>query len=229
MRPLSFANASAHFQPLAAVTAADAAAARVADAAPPSGNERANAAMERYARGDDAAFAAVYDAVAPRIHAYLIRQTRDRAAADDLLQKTLLQIHRKRGTYATGFAVLPWAYAIARRLCIDEFRRRKSDLLWSARELCDDFRLSGGAPDDDLAFCQLAEQVQAELSRMPETQRVAFELLRVEGLSHDEAAQVLGTTVSAVKLRAFRAYGAIRAVLGGKSERPSPSKPRRAV
>jgi hypothetical protein len=41
--------------------------------------------MDRYARGDDAAFADVYDAVAPRIHTYLLRQTRDRGAADDLL------------------------------------------------------------------------------------------------------------------------------------------------
>ncbi len=227
MRSLSFVNSSAHFLPLAADSAT--AEGAVAEAAAPSGGERANAAMERYARGDDAAFAAVYDAVAPRIHAYLMRQTRDRGAADDLLQKTLLQIHRKRGTYATGFAVLPWAYAIARRLCIDEFRRRKSDLLWSARELADDHRLAGGAPDDDLACCQLAEQIQVELSRMPETQRMAFELLRIEGLSHDEAAQVLGTTVSAVKLRAFRAYAAIRAVLGGHAQRPSASKQRRAV
>jgi len=184
--------------------------------------------MDRYARGDDAAFAAVYDAVAPRIHAYLLRQTRDRVAADDLLQKTLLQIHRKRGTYAAGFAVLPWAYAIARRLCIDEFRRRKTDLLWSARELLDDHRLTGGLPDDDVASRQLLEQVEAELLRMPETQRVAFELLRIEGLSHDEAAQVLGTTVSAVKLRAFRAYNAIRAVVSGASERQRTSTARPA-
>jgi RNA polymerase sigma-70 factor (ECF subfamily) len=149
--------------------------------------------------------------------------------ADDLLQKTLLQIHRKRATYASGFAVLPWAYAIARRLCIDEFRSRRTDLLWSARELLDDHRLTGGLPDDDVASRQLVAQVEAELARMPETQRVAFELLRIEGLSHDEAAQVLGTTVSAVKLRAFRANTALRAVLGGSVERAGAGKTSRAV
>ena len=218
MRPLAFANSSAYFAPLAPAAAVQA----------ESPGELTNAAMERYARGDDAAFATIYDALAPRIHAYLLRQTRDRVAADDLLQKTLLQIHRKRGTYATGFAVLPWAYAIARRLCIDEFRRRKTDLLWSARELVDDNRLTGGTPDDDFASRELVAQVEAELSRMPETQRVAFELLRIDGLTHDEAAQVLGTTVSAVKLRAFRAYNAIRAVLSGAPARPNGAKARRA-
>jgi RNA polymerase sigma-70 factor (ECF subfamily) len=67
---------------------------------------------------------------------------------------------------------------------------------------------------------EAAELIHAELSRIPETQRAAFELLRIEGLSQEEAARVLGTTVSAVKLRAFRAYAAIRAVLAGRDAKP---------
>jgi RNA polymerase sigma-70 factor (ECF subfamily) len=170
--------------------------------------------MERYAQGDEAAFASVYDSVAPRVHAYLIRQTRDAVIADDLLQQTLLQIHRKRGTYAAGLPVLPWAFAIARRLYIDECRRRKTDALWSARDVVEDDRQACGLPDEEIASRQAARLVEAELARMPGNQRVAFELLKVDGLSHQEAAQMLGTTVGAVKLRAFRAYSAIRSVLG---------------
>jgi RNA polymerase sigma-70 factor (ECF subfamily) len=176
--------------------------------------ELASAAMERYAQGDESAFASVYDSVAPRVHAYLIRQTRDRAVADDLLQQTLLQIHRKRGTYVAGLPVLPWAFAIARRLYIDECRRRKTDALWSARDVGEDDRRASALPDDEFATREAARLVEAELARMPGNQRVAFELLKVDGLSHQEAAQALGTTVNAVKLRAFRAYSAIRAVLG---------------
>jgi RNA polymerase sigma-70 factor (ECF subfamily) len=66
-----------------------------------------------------------------------------------------------------------------------------------------------------MEFRETAHLVEAELARIPETQRTAFELLRVDGLSHEEAARVLGTTVSAVKLRAFRAYSALRAALSG--------------
>jgi RNA polymerase sigma-70 factor (ECF subfamily) len=189
--------------------------------------EPANLAMERYAHGDESAFANVYDAVAPRVHAYLIRQTRDRVMADDLLQQTLLQIHRKRGTYVAGLPVLPWAFAIARRLYIDECRRRKSDALWSARDVGEDDRLAWALPDDEFAARETARLVEAELARMPCNQRAAFELLKVDGLSHQEAAQALGTTVSAVKLRAFRAYSAIRAVLGCPLEPSSSEKPRR--
>jgi len=201
---------------------------RIAPAASAAGESgQANAAMERYALGDESAFASVYDSVAPRVHAYLIRQTRDRAIADDLLQQTLLQIHRKRGTYAAGLPVLPWAFAIARRLYIDECRRRKTDALWSARDVGEDDRRAWSLPDDEVATREVAELVEAELARMPGNQRVAFELLKVDGLSHQEAAQVLGTTVSAVKLRAFRAYSAIRAVLGCPLEPSLPSKQRR--
>lgn len=219
MRPLSFANPSALLLP---------APADVTPTADPAA-ERANAAMERYASGNDAAFADVYDAVAPRIHGFLLRQTRDPVAADDLLQKTLLQIHRKRGTYVAGCAVLPWAYAIARRLCIDEFRRRKTDMLWSARELADDHSRLGASPDDEVGYRQLLQRLETELQSLPETQRAAFELLRIEGLTHDQAAQVLGTTVNAVKLRAFRAYSAIRAVLGAAPTRAGAAKARRSA
>ncbi len=207
-RPIP-ANASAHFVPALAVpTRVD------------GESVRANAAMDRYARGDDCAFADVYDAVTPGVHAYLVRQTRDRARADDLLQQTLLQMHRNRGSYVAGLPVLPWAFAIARRLYIDELRRNKADALWSARGIQEGDRLASSLPEDELLSREMAHLIEAELARIPEPQRVAFELLRIDGLSHDQAAQVLGTTVSAVKQRAFRAYSAIRAVLGRRFDDP---------
>ncbi len=175
----------------------------------------ADAAMDRYATGDDLAFGEVYDAVAPRVFAYLRRQTRDAARAEDLVQQTLLSMHRARGTFISGSPVLPWAFAIARRLLVDELRRDRRSVLTGAEPTVDDSSVSSDAPPDGMAEAkQLAYRLEAELRRLPESQRVAFELMRVEGLSHTEAAAVLGATVSAVKLRAHRAYVALRAVLG---------------
>jgi RNA polymerase sigma-70 factor (ECF subfamily) len=178
-------------------------------------------AMDRYARGDDAAFADVYDAIAPRVLGYLLRQTRDRARAEDLLQLTLLQMHRHRGSYVAGLAVLPWAIAIARRLFIDDLRRRKTDALSAAANLDGRDPPALYATEELVASHELAVLVDAELARLPEAQRVAFELLKFEGLSMADAAQVLGTTVSAVKLRAFRAYAAIRTILERALENPT--------
>jgi RNA polymerase sigma factor (sigma-70 family) len=89
--------------------------------------DRANAAMERYARGEDHAFSELYDSLAPRLRRYLLRASRDPGWADDLLQQTMLQIHRARGRFIVGAEVLPWAFAIARRLLIDGHRRRKNE------------------------------------------------------------------------------------------------------
>jgi RNA polymerase sigma-70 factor (ECF subfamily) len=185
---------------------------------PSDADERARRSMDAYARGDDSAFGEVYDAIAGRLFAYLARQTRDEAMASDLLQQTLLQIHKNRGSYVAGAPVLPWAFAIGRRLFIDEFRRRKTDALANSRDVAEEDRTASETPDEEASTNEAARRVQAELARLPESQRVAFELLRVEGLSHDDAARVLGVTVSAVKLRAFRAYTALRAVL---AETPS--------
>jgi RNA polymerase sigma-70 factor (ECF subfamily) len=103
---------------------------------------------------------------------------------------------------------------------IDGMRRGKREVLSSGDEERRDDVQEAAAPDpqaDDLAIAQeLAHEIQAVLAKLPEGQRVAFELVKQEGLSMAEAAEILGTTVSAVKLRAHRAYEALRAALGDR-------------
>jgi RNA polymerase sigma-70 factor (ECF subfamily) len=67
-----------------------------------------------------------------------------------------------------------------------------------------------------LADRQLAVAIDEALARLPERQAVAFRLLKSEGLSVAETAAVMGTTEGAVKLRAHRAYEALRALLAGR-------------
>lgn len=174
-----------------------------------------DAAMERYANGDDSAFETLYDGLAPRLLAFLMRHTRDKSRAEDVVQQTMLQIHRHRGRFQPGAQVIPWAFAIARRLLIDQHRRGGREVL--ARSDDDstlDLLVALDAPADQVAIAkELATRIDAELQRLPENQRVAFELIKQDGLSVAEAAETLGTTVAAVKLRAHRAYEALRAAL----------------
>ena len=173
----------------------------------------ADVAMERYAGGDDASFAPVYDALAPRLYGYLLRQTRQRARAEDLLQQTMLHIHRARSRFIPGAEVTPWAFAIARRLLVDSIRRGRREVLGDGGDL-DVGADAGPGAEELLQARELATRVEAVLAKLPQSQRAAFELIRNEGLSMAEAAQVLGTTVAAVKLRAHRAYEALRLALG---------------
>lgn len=170
-------------------------------------------AMERYAAGDEAAFAAVYDALAPRLYGYLLRQTRNRARAEDLVQQTMLNIHRARFQFIPGAEVIPWAFAISRRLLIDGHRHGKLEQF--AEDGAVERVPSGGASADGLLQArELAARIEQVLATVSPSQRAAFELLKYEGLSLTDAAEVLGTTKAAVKLRAHRAYEALRGALG---------------
>ena len=173
----------------------------------------ADRAMESYADGDESAFAALYDVVAPRLQAYVRRNVRDPSLANDIVQQAFLHMHRARSTFLRGAAVLPWAYAIARRLIIDAARLRQSAAALE-RIGPDDIEvtpLPGTAEAVDAH--ELARRVQEVLARLPSSQRDAFQLVREQGLSLQEAARVLGTTTLAVRLRTHRAMRSLRSAL----------------
>jgi RNA polymerase sigma-70 factor (ECF subfamily) len=177
--------------------------------------EAASEAMDRYACGEDAAFSELYDLLAPRLSAFLLRRTRDASHTEDLLQQTFLQMHHARRHFGTGADVTPWAYAIARRLLIDAFRKNGREGV--GLDETDEDREStppSASPEAIVGRQQLSRRVEQELARVPEAHRVAFELVQCDGLSMAETAEVLGTTVAAVKLRAHRTYLALRAALG---------------
>ena len=114
---------------------------------------------------------------------------------------------------------MPWAFAIARRLMIDHARRRRVEQRLFSDAVADDDRMTyeptaaTAAADDVLHARRLEVRLRQRIEALPELQRTAYRLLQQEGLSLKGAAEVLGTSVTAVKLRAHRAYVALRAVL----------------
>ena len=178
-----------------------------------------DAAMDLYAGGEDRAFERVYELLAPRLFGFLYRRTRNPAHAEDLVQQTMLQMHRARGTYLPGASVMAWSFAIGRRLQIDSARKAKREAI----DPSDPGGAIDGQRDADTAELQLvARQTAAELRRVIEglcaSQREAYSLVQSEGLSYAEAAEVLGISVPAVRLRLFHANEALRtAVVQGNT------------
>jgi RNA polymerase sigma-70 factor (ECF subfamily) len=177
--------------------------------------EQLNELMRRYGRGEDIVFDPLYEMMAPRLHRFCLRLATARAEADDLFQETFLRLHRARTTYMPGGNALHWAFAIARSACRDRLRylRRRPEELGSANDVAEyDGLLAGDSqrPEAELLAHELAQLVSDELARMSEKNRVAYVLIREEGLTVKEAAATLGTTADVVKKRAHRAYEQLR-------------------
>ncbi len=179
--------------------------------APPSSAPIADAAMARYADGDAAAFALVYDELAPRLRYFLRRRCSDAERAEDVLQSTFLAMHRARGRFEPGSPVLPWCFAIARRLAIDDARRA------SRRPEAPEAEAASGDPRPDAAADlqarRLAADLAVELTALPVTQREAFELVRIDGFTLEEAAMAVGASIASMKARSHRAQETLRARL----------------
>src|SRR5690606_20491467 len=106
--------------------------------------------------------------------------------------------------------LLPWVLAIARRSFYDEVRQLKN----RREELSKDGALPEPGdvhpPDQEGELTDVLERALAELAEM---YREAIILTKVTGLSLSEAAEVVGATPSAVKLRVHRGYKMLRQVL----------------
>jgi len=178
--------------------------------------------MGRYCDGDLAAFHRLYALLAPRILAYLISLSGDRALAEDLLQQSFLKVHQSRGSYVRGADPVPWIYTIAHRTFLDEARKRKR----APVKLTTDGQLPAEpraglhgqaeeieARDDDGASTRIS---LADLDGLPPNQKEALLLTKVHGHSINQAAAIAGTTPGAIKLRAHRAYVTLRQRTGGK-------------
>ncbi len=174
-------------------------------------------AMDRYADGDASAFNVLYEELAPRLRAMLRRKGCDSALTEDLIQQTFLRLHRARAHYRRGQEVVPWALAIARRLLIDTWRHRSVE----QRRVADETE-AAPSPEEQLIADETARALADGIERLPPQSREAFSLVKFEGLSLEQAAQVLGTSVTAIKLRVHRAYGALRGSTRRANERSDP-------
>jgi RNA polymerase sigma-70 factor, ECF subfamily len=176
--------------------------------------------MARYCDGDASAFRELYALVAPRLYGYLVKMARQRALADDLLQQTFMKVHRARGAYIRGADPVPWIYSIAHRTFLDEARKQKRAVVRTgeAEELPEvkaDLRGdSDDRRDEPRADPELVQAALAALAELPEQQREAVVLTKLDGKSVAEAAEIAGTTVGAMKVRAHRGYEALRRLLG---------------
>jgi RNA polymerase sigma-70 factor, ECF subfamily len=174
--------------------------------------------MARYQAGDFAAAKALIDRISPQLHRFFVAQFASRADADDLLQETWLRIHKVRHTYRPGEPVLPWFYAIARHVRVDHYRKA---IRTTSREqrLAEMPLVTATFPGPS----GQADNLEALLAPLPESQREVIEMLKVAGMSLEEVARATSSTVGSVKQKVHRAYKKLRETTSGMGLRKGQS------
>lgn len=162
--------------------------------------------------GDEAAYRAALSLIAGRLRAYYGRRLAGQPEeTEDLVQETLLAIHLKRDTHDPALPVSNWLHAIARYRLTDHWRRQGRRATVELDDMLHE------APED--AQGVTAAVARRDLARMlrslPDAQREAIELVKVEGYSSEEAAARMGITVTTLKVRVHRGLQRLMARAGG--------------
>ncbi len=174
--------------------------------------ERWSEWMAAAQEGDAGAYECLLKGILPPIRALVGRRLGDPSGVDDVVQNVLLSIHRARHTFRPERPFGPWMRAIARNAVVDAQRARNTR---SRREVSIEDREWPAAETDPLdAFEELSPRMTEALRELPATQREAVELLHIHQLTVAEAAERLGVTPGALKVRAHRGYKALRARIG---------------
>jgi RNA polymerase sigma-70 factor (ECF subfamily) len=127
----------------------------------------------------------------------------DEAEREDVVQEILLAVHNKRHSYDPDYLFLPWFYAIARYKIVDRFRSRAREPISTtveeaASETINELNITAHSDLENL------------MNELPEKQRLALRLIKLEGLAYAEAAAQMGVGESDVKVSVHRAIKALR-------------------
>ncbi|MGO9452266.1 MAG: RNA polymerase sigma factor [Candidatus Binataceae bacterium] len=162
--------------------------------------------MARAQDGDRDSFRALLDDIGPMLTNFLRRRMADSNELEDVYQETLMAFFQARHTYQPSRPLEPWLFAIARNVAADHARRYWTRA--SVEQLTETMPERGGA-DEPRSDPSLADA----MARLPKQQREAFSMLKLEGLSIEQAAERAGTSVGALRVRAHRAYKALRKLI----------------
>jgi RNA polymerase sigma-70 factor, ECF subfamily len=163
------------------------------------------ALLEGYQQANADDTAELIDRLSPDLLRFFLAQEKTRSEAEDLLQNTWLRIHKVRHTYRRGAPVLPWVFAIAKRVRVDGYRKRRR--IQHHEIATDSLPLDSAAHEPARAAVPTFESLIAHL---PESQREVLTMLKLNGLSLEEIAQATSSSVGAVKMKASRAYATLR-------------------
>ena len=162
--------------------------------------------------GDRVAYHALLKAVSPYLRAITRRYLGRGEDAEDAVQEVLMVVHGIRHTYERGRPFKPWLSTIASRRCIDLLRRRAHRLQheMATGEEIEDIAHTGHSPEEALSREHDAGTVQHAVAGLPERQREAIRLLKLNELSLNEAAAESDQSIGSLKVACHRAMKSLQ-------------------
>jgi RNA polymerase sigma-70 factor, ECF subfamily len=171
--------------------------------------------LRRSARGDEAAFAALYDATAARLFGLVLRVVRDHAMSEEVTQEVYLDVWRQSARFDPGRgSAMSWLMTIAHRTAVDRVRAseasRRRDDAHAATSQEVEFDTTAESAQASLE----AQRVRRALTTLTDAQRHAVELAYLGGYTHTEVARLLDLPLGTAKTRIRDGLIRLRDTLG---------------
>ena len=179
--------------------------------------ERASSVLDLFQQGDLDAFESLFRMHQRAVYGWILRIVRDPSAAEDLTVETFWRIHRAHARFQSERSFEPWARRIATRAALDWLRARRPEVELTDQVLAD---LPSAPAADPSVTADIRRRTAQAFARLPYRLRTAAVLAVIEEQPHKEVAAALGITVTAVKLRVFRALRLLRKDLERQGIKP---------
>ena len=153
--------------------------------------------------GDHAAFVQLVRRHTNRFYRLAYRFLSNRAEAEDVVQDAFLNLWEQPGRWQPemGYAFTTWFYRVVVNLCLDRQKKKRPLQLIDDLPILDD----RASQEETLLVSEQGRRVEAKINALPERQRTALMLCFYEGLSNQEAAEVMGVRLKALQSLLMRA------------------------
>ena len=165
-------------------------------------------------RGDAQAFDAVFAAYRRRLYGYLVRMTRRKDAAEDLLQEAFLRLAQHARRLDADTRLGAWLFTVAHRLFVSWTRAQQVRAQLAGDLPTSEPASSTRSPLEALADSQAQLALERAFAALPPAYREVALLVGVEGLAPTEVAEILGHTPEAIRQRLARARAQLAEALG---------------
>lgn len=166
--------------------------------------------MAKGQKGDEKSYRVLLEEISVEVRSFCRRRVGYMGLTDDVVQEALITIHKARHTFDPSKKFGPWMFALIRNSMIDQLRKSSR---YKTREVFNPEMMEQEASPDTSETDGQKSELEKAIDELPEIYREAVMLIKVQGLTTEEAARKLNVSESAIKVRAHRGVESLKKAL----------------